>query len=1031
MGRTTKAGWPAAAALLLAAFASDAPAEKGSSGQNAGPLFEGRYVFAAYGRDDGLGDLNVESLLQDRAGFLWVGTDNGLYRFDGRQFVRMGAELAALDTRTNVLHETADGTLYAGTRAGLARREGEQFVAVGAESGLSASEIFDGQIVSDDKGVLWVGTTKGLFVGEKGRFRLVPRPNGLPEVRITALHRDPSGALWVARGTSLTVTDEKGTRESGTGLVLPPGEQIERILTDGEGRLSIRTIRTLWVRERGSERFLRDDEGLPASTEFGRLALGKDRELLVPTVRGLARRQGRVWRLTGRREGLPGSAVNAAIVDREGSLWIGLAGEGLARRLGQGAFRGGGEEEGLAHNLVWAIVRDGAGALWVGTEEGVNRIDARDGSIETFRRKDGLASDTVQALAAFPDGRLYAGHWPGGITRVGPGRGVFRRCELEGVESSGVHVVAFYRTREGGLLAGTDRGVFRLPAKGNADRFAKVSVAEGVPGWRMFGFVEDAAGILWGAGEGGLFRLSGPDPRRFGPESGLRSPDLAAIVLLPDGSFAVGHRNAPGVDRIVVRGEKLTITPLPTPASAPTGKAVFLGCDAAGALWAGTPVGIDVYPLTGDPIHYGRSDGLITDDMNQNAFFAEPDGTVWIGTSRGLVRSEPGAPAAAHLPPRVVLLEARASDRRLDPSQPARLGRDERDVRLSWAALTFVEPRRVRYRYRLVGLDASPVETNLGEVRFTALPSGSYRLEVTATSAAGVSSAAPAVFAFSVSRAWWEQEWAWLLAALLLGGVVASIIQWRTRGLEAERQRLEAAVAERSAELAAMNRELSEASLTDPLTGLRNRRFFSTEIGRNVAQVLRAFKPVAGGAPPEGRDLIFYLVDIDHFKEINDLHGHDAGDRVLVEVATRLLSVVRKSDSLIRWGGEEFLIVSREGDRQQARILAERILSVISREPFDLGKGRTIWRTCSIGWAAYPWLASAPDAVSYEDVLRLADRALLLAKRSGRHQSVGLLPLGREMDSVEEAQSAIRQPVLEGEEQTLSVVRSLGPITPE
>ncbi len=999
-------------------------------------FFEGRYVFTTYGREDGLGDLNVHELLQDRTGFLWAGTENGLYRFDARQFVKMGTELAALDTRINVLHETPDGTLLAGTRAGLARREGDRFVAVGAESGLPNAEVLDGGIASDEKGHIWVGTPEGLFRSENGTFRLVPRPGGLPEVRITALHREPSGRLWVARGTSLTETDANGMRDAGAGIELPAGEQIERILADGAGSVWLRTLRTLWVREKGSDRFVRDDAGLPASSEFGRLELGEKGELLVPTVRGLARRAGGSWSLIGRPEGLPGTSVNCAIVDREGSLWIGLAGEGVARRLGRGAFSGGGEEKGLAHNLVWAIAREtsrgGSGPLWVGTEEGLNRIDPADGAIRTFRRKDGLASDVVQTLAALPDGRVYAGHWPGGITRLGPGDAGPRRCELEGTDSSAVKVASLYLSKGGDLYAGTDAGVFRLPAGALADRFVAVPVPGGAPAWRMFGFVETADGLLWGAGEGGLVRLTGPDPRRFGPQEGLRTRDLSCIAVLSDGSFAVGHRYAPGVDRLVVRGGRVSGTPFPLPPGAPPGqKAVFLGRDAGGALWAGTQDGIDVFPERGEPVHYGRSDGLLTDDMDQNAFFAEPDGTVWAGTSRGLVRYLPGVPPPPRLPPPVVLLEAWAGDRRLDPSQAARLARSERDVRLSWTALTFVEPRRVRYRYRLSGVDASPVETSLGEVRFTALPSGSYRFEVSAVSAAGVPSAAPAVFAFSVSSAWWEQAWAWLLGGLLVGGAVVSIIRWRTRTLEDERRRLEAAVLARSTELAAMNRELQEASLTDPLTGLRNRRFFSAEIGRDVAQVLRAFKPQAAEEPPEGRDLIFYLVDLDHFKEINDLHGHDAGDRVLVEIAGRLESVMRKSDSLIRWGGEEFLVLSRGGDRQQARILAERILSVISREPVDLGKARSVWKTCSIGWAPYPWLPAAPDAVSYEEVLRLADRALLLAKRSGRHQAVGLLPPEGEPLDVERTQSMLRQLAPGEEEQALAVIFSPGPVTPE
>lgn len=1018
-----------AAGILLLLVARGAGGDEPAS---AARLFEGRLVFSNYGRDDGLEDLNVEALLQDRTGFLWVGTDSGLYRFDGRAFVRMGTDLASLDTRVAALHETPDGVLYVGTSTGLARREKGQFVALGGESGLPASEILAGLIATGPGGKLLVGTREGLYAEAGGRFVPVPRPDGGAESRITALHVDPAGAVWTARGRSLIMSDKDGWRALDESLPIPAGEQIDRIVTDGAGRIFLRTLRTLWVREPGTASFVRDDDGLPASSEFGRLALGSGGEILVPTVRGLARKVGGIWRVIGKREGLPGPAANAAFLDREGSLWIGLAGEGLVRRLGEGVFTGGGEDEGLAHNLVWAIEREVSGgvrgALWVGTEEGLNRIDPKDGSIATLRRKDGLGGDAIQALAAFPDGRLYVGHWPGGITLIGPGRGVFRRCTFGGIDPSGLRVVSLYKTRAGELLAGTDRGVFRLP-RSSTEAFIPVAASDPVAGWRRFAFGEDAEGIVWAAGEGGLYRLTGPAPRRFGDEDGLRSRDLSALVILDDGSFAVGHRNANGVDRVIVRGDKLTITPLAPPSGVAPGRTVFLGRDVSGALWSGTQIGLDVYPPKGPAIHYGRSDGLLTDDMNQNAFLAEPDGTVWIGTSRGLVRYRPGEAPRRRWPPHVVLLGAWTSGRALDLSAPVRLSRGERDLRLSWAALTFIEPRRVRYLYRLSGLEDAPVETTLSEVRYSALPSGHYRFEVSAITAAGVSSEGPAVLVLSVAQAWWEESWAWILGGLVLGLGVAGITMWRTRALEAERQRLEAAVAERSAALAAMNRELEEASLTDPLTGLRNRRFFSAEAGREIANIVRVFRPAGGGLPPEGRDLVFYLIDLDHFKEINDLFGHDVGDTVLVEVAVRLGRVVRKGDWLVRWGGEEFLIVLREGDRNQAGFLAERILLAISREPFDLGKGRKLWRTCSVGWAVFPCLPAAPEAVSHEDVLRLADRALLLAKRSGRHQSVGFL-LAEEL-SVEEARAVVRRSAEEGDEKGLRLVRSLGPVTPE
>jgi diguanylate cyclase (GGDEF)-like protein len=190
-------------------------------------------------------------------------------------------------------------------------------------------------------------------------------------------------------------------------------------------------------------------------------------------------------------------------------------------------------------------------------------------------------------------------------------------------------------------------------------------------------------------------------------------------------------------------------------------------------------------------------------------------------------------------------------------------------------------------------------------------------------------------------------------------------------------------------ELRRANVVLQEASLTDPLTGLRNRRYFSATIEGDISQALRAY---ADGHDPHIRDLVFYIIDADDFKEINDRYGHDVGDKVLVELSRRLSSSIRHSDVLVRWGGEEFLIVSRYTDRSEAELLARRVLAAVGDTPFTLsGSGETIYRTCSMGWAAFPWFADNPRAISYGDVLTLADRGLNRAKRWGKNQAVGML----------------------------------------
>lgn len=191
-------------------------------------------------------------------------------------------------------------------------------------------------------------------------------------------------------------------------------------------------------------------------------------------------------------------------------------------------------------------------------------------------------------------------------------------------------------------------------------------------------------------------------------------------------------------------------------------------------------------------------------------------------------------------------------------------------------------------------------------------------------------------------------------------------------------------------ELSRTNVVLQEASLTDPLTGLRNRRYFSATIEADVGQALRSH---TDSRDPHTRDLVFYLIDADNFKEVNDQYGHDIGDKVLVEMARRLSSSIRHSDVLVRWGGEEFLIVSRYTDRAEADLLAQRVLAAVADKPFCLGEsGEAIYRTCSLGWAAFPWFIDNPRAVSYDEVLILADRALNRAKQSGRNRAVGMLP---------------------------------------
>ena len=189
------------------------------------------------------------------------------------------------------------------------------------------------------------------------------------------------------------------------------------------------------------------------------------------------------------------------------------------------------------------------------------------------------------------------------------------------------------------------------------------------------------------------------------------------------------------------------------------------------------------------------------------------------------------------------------------------------------------------------------------------------------------------------------------------------------------------------------NLELQEISFTDVLTGVWNRRYLEEILTAEAGQVLRNYQRAreSNVKKMDHRDLVFLMVDMDFFKEVNDRHGHPAGDTLLQLVAQRLSTVVRKSDVLVRWGGEEFLIMSRSADPSGIPAFCSRILEVIAAEPFDLGQGIRVKKTCSVGWASYPWSRGAFEAICAEESIALADVALYRAKALGRNQGVGII----------------------------------------
>ena len=223
-------------------------------------------------------------------------------------------------------------------------------------------------------------------------------------------------------------------------------------------------------------------------------------------------------------------------------------------------------------------------------------------------------------------------------------------------------------------------------------------------------------------------------------------------------------------------------------------------------------------------------------------------------------------------------------------------------------------------------------------------------------------------------------------------------IRYHARACQASRDREAAfqsllqsqqALAARNAEIEAqklqlelLNRELAQAAVTDPLTGLRNRRYVRRLLGRSDGAGPDEHAPLSQFGP-----LLLCLLDLDRFKSINDCHGHEAGDSVLVEVARRLRHAFHDAPCVARWGGEEILLILRRPENHLIEPLLRAVLAAVGSAPIAIGDGMSLEVRASAGFACFP-----DREIGFDDVLRRVDSAVYRAKAEGRNRAVGSLP---------------------------------------
>ena len=867
------------------------------------------------------------ALAQDRQGFLWIGTQGGLVRFDGYRFRTVLSEpayvrallaardgtiwigffsggLSSLDPatgrvtryaaeRVEGLAEDARGRIWIATSDGLARLDHERIEQITREQTRG--------LLIDRRGNVWTGTRAGL----QRNFRQV----AMAGEYVTKIYEDARGRIWI------------GTADHGAAVLDPATGALRRFLP---GELShfwaygfAETANEIWIATFGGGIDVVDADSLQ----------------IVDRLRHDATLDST----------LPADRIGAILRDRSGVIWAGTWGEGIARHdPSTRAFRAlrfsPDIHDGLTHPSAVRALETSDGRIWVGTNG--NGIDILDEELHRIDHVGELADGAVTCLAQASNHDIWVATLDGTLQRMSTGT---RFTTRDGLPGGPIRTIAF--TPDGVLWAGSAYGMARI----DGDR---VSVAFAPDGTAVESIAVAPDGTLWVGTDHGLFHFD-PATGRAQRIDGLPDRWVPDLAFDRKGRLWIGTHGGAAVlvgGRFENVAARLRQKPFP---------AEELVEDASGKMWIGPRLRVDADTWTAEA--FGPADGSVFANIFIASRARMRDGRLLFGSPQGLLVVDPAKIRPWTYAPPVVATFASMHDRSL---------------RVEFAALDLSAPERIVYRYTLEGHDHGwmTVDASQRSLTYASLPAGSYTLRVAATNRDGVWSPHELRIPVSVPPAFYE-TWPFRVALVLAAAaLIYAVYRLRVRQLRARGDALERTVAARTEELRVAYARIEEASLTDALTGLRNRRYLEQTIGPDLALAARA----------DGDDLIFLLIDIDHFKSVNDTYGHEAGDAVLVQIGTILRAFFRTSDAVVRWGGEEFLVVVRFVDRAHGGELAEKVRNAVASHRFALPDGRTIERTCSIGVAAWPFSRAVPEALRWQDVLAVADAALYLVKESGR-----------------------------------------------
>jgi diguanylate cyclase (GGDEF)-like protein len=752
-----------------------------------------------------------------------------------------------------------------------------------------------------------------------------------------------------------------------------PADAWSWFLEDSAGRLWARGYRhILELSPRGTKFTNEDIRSAPVTFHNTFVPIVEDagHRILTRTDRGLAIwSQGR-WQTLDAANGLTFPSILALLVDRDGVLWLGTYGKGVERWLGYGNWETWSVGQGLAANPVWNLVRDHSGTLWAVTESGIARLDRERAKFVPWHPNAGVPRGQVVSVQEARDRSLWFTTTAGRLLRYSSTIGEMRQATLP----SGVRQVWLDSSdRIWGL---TGSGIYTYDS--SLKTFDKVR-DPAVPNQLYSDACEDKSHGLWFASKAGILHFADGKWTRIAVTGRDTTDGFASVACAPDGALWLGGDSTGVLHLRLIQGPTGIVAAATDPQplhELNSAEVMFLRFDRRGWIWIGTGSGVYVFNGTRWR-HVTKKDGLTWNDCDEGAFFADYDGSVWIGTSNGLSHLLHPEELFEQRELHIITVDAMLGDARVPVDGSSSFAWTGEPFRAHLVTSAIGDQSSIIYRYRLAGLERNWATSKSQDLHYTSLPDGKYRLELYAEDPdRGIRSPLTTI-SFRIRPPWWRSIPFEICLGSCLLAVLYGLMRFRVRSLMLRQAQLEALVSARTKDLQLEKKQLMEArealreqALHDTLTGLLNHGTICDILDREMARSRR-----------DETTLTIVMIDLDHFKLVNDSHGHIAGDAVLREVARRITSAIRPYDAAGRYGGEEFLLIRPDFDAEQDLSRLAIIHQAICLEPIQIPNVQ-VNITCSFGVSAL--LCGQPiTAVQFLDQ---ADKAMYRAKDAGRNR---------------------------------------------